>query len=77
MFFSFKNIIKFLLVSAVFGIFFYFFFYLYNLNNKNYLKQIDTIPIIEADKSPFRTEYIDNNDASESYEESCTLNNEC
>ena len=64
-------------MSAVFGFFFYFIFFLYNLNNQNNLKQIDTIPIIEADKSPFRSEYIDNNDSSEAYEKSCTLNNEC
>ena len=77
MFFSFKNIIKLLLVSAVFGFFFYFIFFLYNLNNQNYLKQIDVIPIIEADKPPFRSDYIGKNDASEAYEKSCTLNNEC
>ena len=74
MFFSFKNFFKFILVALVFIAFFLLITHFYDLENNDFLKNTETIPIIESDKEPF----IENEkNKSDPFIDSCTLNNEC
>ena len=54
MFFSFKNFFKFILVTLVFIAFFLLITHFYDLENNDFLKNTETIPIIESDKEPFK-----------------------
>ena len=54
MFFSFKNFFKFILVALVFIAFFLLITHFYDLENNDFLKNTETIPIIESDKEPFK-----------------------
>ena len=74
--FSLKNFIKIILVFFVFILFFWFIKQIATLDDKNTIKNEDAIPVIEADKEPYRIEY--NEDIHKTpLDESCTLNNEC
>lgn len=77
MFFSFKNFFKFVLVAVVFLLFFLLVNFLYDLDNNDFLKNIDTVPVIEPDNEPFRIKIENKQDNPDPFTDSCTLNNEC
>ena len=77
MFFSLKNILKISLVCIVFLSFFWFISHLLEIENTDSLKNSTSVPIIEADHSPYRLKFYEQNDEMEVYDNSCTLNNEC
>ena len=49
----------------------------YDLDNNDFLKNIDTVPVIEPDNEPFRIEIENKQDNPDPFTDSCTLNNEC
>ena len=71
------NLIKFFLILFVFTLFFFLLKHFFNLENYNINFDKNIIPVIEADKTPYRVipEKIDQVD--DLLNESCTLNNEC
>ena len=77
MFFSFKNSFKFILVALVFIAFFLLITHFYDLENNDFLKNTETIPIIESDKEPFKIKPENEKNKSDPFIDSCTLNNEC
>ena len=76
--FSVKNFFKLLILVAIFFAFFKLIEYSRHLNLIQNAGKEDLIPVIEANPTPYRIEiYEDVDDSLESYENSCTLNNEC
>ena len=47
------------------------------LETVDFLKNIDTVPVIEPDNEPFRIEIENKQDNPDPFTVSCTLNNEC
>jgi len=78
MIFSFKNIVKVIIVTLVFTTFLWLFIHLYDLENTNYLKNnLESIPVIEADTKPYKILPEEKNNTSDPFIDSCTLNYEC
>ncbi len=71
------NLIKIFLILLVFTLFYFLLKHFSNLENYNVNFDKNVIPIIEADKEPFRVRPEENDQDTDPLVESCTLNNEC
>ena len=71
------NLIKIFLILLVFTLFYFLLKHFSNLENYNVNFDKNVIPIIEADKEPFRVPPEENDQDTDPLVESCTLNNEC
>jgi len=70
------NLFKFLLIIIVFASFFLLLKHYYELEKFKFNFNKNNIPVIEADKKPFKIRPLPKND-NDPLENSCTLNNEC
>ena len=69
-------ILSFFFITFVFLGFFFKYFQT-TLKNNDFLKNTETIPIIESDKEPFKIKPENEKNKSDPFIDSCTLNNEC
>ena len=72
-----RNFLKILLVITVFFSFFWLILHYYNLENYKFNFDKSIIPIIEADKKPYRISPPKKNENDDPLQNSCTLNDEC